>query len=70
MSTSVSGPLVGAAVTRIDGPLKVTGKARYAVDHPTANIAYGFPVSSTIAKGSIRRKIGRASCRERVSPRV
>ena len=48
MSTSVNGPLVGAAVTRIDGPLKVTGKARYAVDHPTANIAYGFPVSSTI----------------------
>src|ERR1700761_6749517 len=55
MSTSVNGPLVGAAVTRIDGPLKVTGKARYAVDHPTANIAYGFPVSSAIAKGCIRR---------------
>lgn len=45
--------IIGAPVTRIDGPLKVTGKARYAVDHPMDNMAYGFAVSSTIARGQI-----------------
>jgi xanthine dehydrogenase YagR molybdenum-binding subunit len=49
----MSSSVIGAAITRIDGPLKVTGKARYAVDHPIENVAYGFPVSSTIAKGQI-----------------
>lgn len=49
MSTSV----VGASVTRIDGPLKVTGAARYAVDHPIDNMAYGVAVSSTVANGRI-----------------
>jgi xanthine dehydrogenase YagR molybdenum-binding subunit len=51
MSTSV----IGASVTRIDGPLKVTGAARYAVDHPIENMAYGVAVSSTIANGRIVR---------------
>ena len=49
----MSSSIIGAAVTRVDGPLKVTGAARYAVDHPIENIAYGFAVSSTIAKGRI-----------------
>lgn len=51
MSTSI----IGAAVTRIDGTLKVTGAARYAVDHPLENMAYGVPVSSTIASGRVIR---------------
>ncbi len=49
----MSSSIIGAPVTRIDGPLKVTGAARYAVDHPLESIAYGFAVSSTIAKGRI-----------------
>jgi xanthine dehydrogenase YagR molybdenum-binding subunit len=49
----MSSSIIGAPVTRIDGPLKVTGKARYAVDHPMDNIVFGFAVSSTIAKGRI-----------------
>jgi xanthine dehydrogenase YagR molybdenum-binding subunit len=49
MSTSI----IGAAVTRVDGPLKVTGKAPYAVDHPLENIAYGVPVASTVGNARI-----------------
>ena len=49
MATSV----VGKAVTRVDGRLKVTGRAAYAVDHPIENLAYGVPVASTIASGKI-----------------
>jgi len=49
----MSSSIIGAAVTRIDGPLKVTGAARYAVDHPLENMVYGFAVSSSIAKGRI-----------------
>ncbi|HEX3437098.1 MAG TPA: xanthine dehydrogenase family protein molybdopterin-binding subunit [Pseudacidobacterium sp.] len=51
MSTSV----IGAAVSRVDGKLKVTGAARYAVDHPLDGIAYGVGVPSTIANGKIAR---------------
>jgi len=51
MSTSV----IGAAVSRIDGKLKVTGAAHYAVDHPMDEIAYGVGIPSTIASGSITR---------------
>ncbi|HEX3659858.1 MAG TPA: xanthine dehydrogenase family protein molybdopterin-binding subunit [Acidobacteriaceae bacterium] len=51
MSTS----LIGAAVTRIDGPLKVTGAAPYAVDHPVENLAYGVGVASTIGNGRVTR---------------
>jgi xanthine dehydrogenase YagR molybdenum-binding subunit len=49
MSTSI----IGAPVTRIDGPLKVGGSARYALDHPLDNIAYGVPVASTVGNAHI-----------------
>jgi xanthine dehydrogenase YagR molybdenum-binding subunit len=49
MATSV----VGAAVTRVDGRLKVTGAARYAVDHPIDGVVYGVGVASTIGSGKI-----------------
>lgn len=49
MSTSV----VGQPVTRIDGKLKVTGRAAYAVEHPIENVAYGVAVASTIGSGRI-----------------
>ena len=45
--------LIGQAVNRIDGLLKVTGAANYSVDFPIKNAAYGFIVKSTIASGTI-----------------
>lgn len=39
---------------RIDGKLKVTGKAKYAAEHVIPGITYGVLVNSTIAKGKIK----------------
>ena len=39
---------------RVDGKAKVTGTATYAAEYKTENIAYGFLVGSTIAKGHIK----------------
>lgn len=51
MSTSV----IGAPITRVDGSVKVTGAARYAVDHPFDNVAFGVPVASTTGNARIVR---------------
>jgi len=40
-------------VDRIDGPLKVTGAARYAYEYPVAGVTYVVPVQSTIARGRV-----------------
>jgi len=45
---------VGAAVPRIDGPLKVTGRARYTSDRRFPDMLIGVPVCATIAHGVIR----------------
>src|SRR3954462_12800596 len=47
--------VIGKPVSRIDGPLKVTGTAPYAYErHDVApNQAYGYIVGSAIAKGRI-----------------
>jgi xanthine dehydrogenase YagR molybdenum-binding subunit len=44
---------IGKAIDRIDGILKVTGKATYAADYPTKNLAYAVIFKSTIAAGKI-----------------
>lgn len=44
---------IGAPLDRIDGPKKVTGTATYAFEHSPDDVAYAFPVQSTIAKGQI-----------------
>ncbi|MFD1256675.1 xanthine dehydrogenase family protein molybdopterin-binding subunit [Mucilaginibacter terrae] len=44
---------IGKAITRIDGLLKVTGKATYATDYPARNMAYAVLFKSTIAAGRI-----------------
>jgi xanthine dehydrogenase YagR molybdenum-binding subunit len=49
MATSV----VGKDVTRVDGRLKVTGRAPYAVDHRIDGLVYGVGVASTIGSGTI-----------------
>ncbi|AKD57034.1 xanthine dehydrogenase family protein molybdopterin-binding subunit [Spirosoma radiotolerans] len=46
--------ITGTPVSRIDGILKVTGKADYSTDHPVKNVAYAVLFKSTIAAGSIQ----------------
>ena len=48
--------IVGKSTPRIDGPLKVSGRAPYAAERHdvAANQAYGWIVGSGIAKGRIR----------------
>ena len=45
--------LVGQPIDRIDGPLKVTGRAPYAYEHQVPNAAYAVMVMSSIAKGRV-----------------
>jgi xanthine dehydrogenase YagR molybdenum-binding subunit len=47
-------PHVGRPTSRVDGPLKVTGQAKYAAEYPAADLLHGYIVSSTIAAGRIR----------------
>src|SRR5438477_5312740 len=47
------GNVVGPARNRVDGPLKVTGAAKYAVEFEVPNCTYGWTVESNIAKGKI-----------------
>ena len=47
--------IIGAAVPRIDGPLKTTGSARYSLDHHFPDLAHMVAVQSTIGKGRIRK---------------
>lgn len=49
--------VVGHPLDRIDGPLKVSGTARYAYEQHevAANPAYGYVIGATIAKGRIAR---------------
>ena len=44
---------IGKGIDRIDGILKITGKASYATDYPEKNIAYAVLFKSTIAFGKI-----------------
>lgn len=46
---------IGRAVSRVDGHLKVTGRAQYAAEYPAPGLLYGMIVSSSIASGRIRR---------------
>jgi len=46
---------IGKRVSRVDGRAKVTGGARYAAEHNVPNLAYGFVVSSEVARGKITR---------------
>ena len=46
---------IGQPIPRIDGRAKVTGDAKYAFEHSVPDLAYGFVVSSSIARGNIRQ---------------
>ncbi len=45
---------VGVAHTRVDGRDKVTGAARYSAEIPFAELAHGWLVLSTVARGRVR----------------
>ena len=45
---------IGKPVDRVDGPLKVTGKAKYAAEFGADGLTYGYVVSSNIASGKIK----------------
>jgi xanthine dehydrogenase YagR molybdenum-binding subunit len=49
-----SDSLIGRPLSRVDGPLKVTGRAKYAFEYAAqGEAAYGFIVSAPIAKGRV-----------------
>jgi xanthine dehydrogenase YagR molybdenum-binding subunit len=45
--------LIGAPVSRLDGPLKVRGQARFAAEFPMQDMVYAALVYSTVARGRI-----------------
>src|SRR4051794_25396383 len=51
--TPARGPALGAALSRADGPLKVAGLARYAIEQKLENMVYGVTVQSTRPAGRI-----------------
>jgi xanthine dehydrogenase YagR molybdenum-binding subunit len=46
--------VIGKKTPRVDGPLKVSGRAMYTSDHHFPGMVYAVPVCSTIANGEIR----------------
>src|SRR5215813_3589807 len=49
MSTSP----IGKPISRIDGPLKVSGRSPYAIQYRIPNLAFAVAVTSTIGSGRI-----------------
>lgn len=45
--------MIGQPISRVDGPAKVTGNAKYAAEFNVPNLTYGVVVTSAIAKGRI-----------------
>jgi xanthine dehydrogenase YagR molybdenum-binding subunit len=50
----MSESMIGAAPRRIDGRLKVTGRADYAADHHPKDMVFAYGVYSTVASGAIK----------------
>lgn len=46
---------IGKPISRVDGKAKVTGQASYAADFNAEELAHGYVIASTIAKGKIVR---------------
>ncbi len=45
---------IGDPLNRVEGQLKVTGKAKYAAEYNLSGVTFGVMVTSTIAKGRIK----------------
>src|ERR687891_270537 len=52
--TATASP-IGRQTPRIDGPLKVSGKAMYASDFNFPGLLYAVPVEATIANGKLQK---------------
>src|ERR1044071_10437112 len=50
--TAATSP-IGRDTRRVDGPLKLTGKAQYTSDFHFPGLLYGVPVEATIANGKV-----------------
>jgi xanthine dehydrogenase YagR molybdenum-binding subunit len=50
-----NGPAVGRAMSRVDGPLKVTGRATYAAEHQIPGLLHAVLVGSTVARAAAVR---------------
>jgi len=46
--------LIGKGLDRVDGPVKVMGKARYSAEFPVKKVSYAVAVGAAIANGKIR----------------
>jgi xanthine dehydrogenase YagR molybdenum-binding subunit len=46
--------VIGKPQRRVDGPVKVSGRAMYATDHNFPGLLYAVPVEATIANGKIQ----------------
>lgn len=53
VTETVSSPLVGKPSARVDGPLKVSGRAVYTSDHHFPGMLYAVPVPATIGNGRV-----------------
>lgn len=60
----------GQPITRVDGRLKVTGKAMYAADNPTKDLLYAALVVSTVSRGAVEHIDPSAAARHRGVLRV
>ena len=47
-------PLNTGADHRVDAPDKVSGRARYASEHPLDELVHVWPIGATVAKGEVR----------------
>ena len=54
MAGTLHRPAVGAGMPRVEGLEKVTGAARYAVEHHVEGVVHAALVQSTVAKGVVR----------------
>src|SRR5215469_2352249 len=52
--TDTSTSYLGKLTSRVDGQAKVTGAAKYAAEHIVPGLAFGFVVTSAIARGRVR----------------
>ena len=48
-------PHIGSATSRVDGPAKVTGQAKYAGDYEAVNLVHAYVVESAIPRGRVAR---------------
>ena len=56
--TATASP-IGRKTPRVDGPLKVSGVAKYASDFHFPGILYAVPVEATIASGKVTKSLWR-----------